>query len=354
MENGHTAKWIGVVVVAAGLALAGAKAANAEGERTWRVSDIKGSASVSLDGTTWTALKRGDRVEPGTAVKTGGDGRVIMVRTGDSLDVAPDSHFNIPAKAQAGAKNPATHIMQKMGTILFKITTRPDNPFTVKTPYLAAVIKGTTFTVSVNGNDAALHVSKGAVQVSSILGGQTALVRPGQTAAVGASNGGRMRLIGIKGQAAPAGKGDKSGGNTDAASATKGENSMAGRGTIARSVIPQAIGEKHLNIEKVSRGLVNDASANAGARGKAVGGKKGGNGLKSLSGSGNPIGALTIPLSAPTTYGANGNTNFNGNRRSNGNGGGNNGGGNNGGGNNGGGNNGGGNNGGGNNGGGNN
>jgi len=313
MKNGHTAKWIGAVVVAAGLALAGAKAANASDGRTWRVSDIKGSASVSVDGTNWTTLKRGDRVEPGTAVKTGADGRLIMVRTGDSLDVAPDSHFDIPAKGQAGAKNPATHIMQKMGTILFKITTRPDNPFTVKTPYLAAVIKGTTFTVSVDRNDAALHVSKGAVQVSSILGGQTVLVRPGQTAAIGASNGGRMRLIGIKGQAAPAGKGDGSGGNADAASATNGENSKAGRSAVARSVIPQAIGQKHLNIEKVSRGLVNDASANAGERGKAAGGKKGGNVLNSLSGPGNSLSALPTPSAARATLGGQGNNNGNGN-----------------------------------------
>lgn len=197
---GYTAnaKWIVPVVVAAGLVLTGATAASAEGERLWRVSDIKGSALVRIDGEKWTTLKRGDKVVPGTDVKTGTDGRIIMVRPGDSLDVAPNSYFNIPVKGQAGAKKPATHILQKMGTILFKITTRPDNPFTVQTPYLAAVIKGTTFTVSVDSNDAALHVSKGAVQVSSILSGQTALVRPGQTAAVSASKGGHMRLIGVK------------------------------------------------------------------------------------------------------------------------------------------------------------
>ena len=265
---GYTAnaKWIVPVVVAAGLVLTGATAASAEGERLWRVSDIKGSALVRIDGEKWTTLKRGDKVVPGTDVKTGTDGRIIMVRPGDSLDVAPNSYFNIPVKGQAGAKKPATHILQKMGTILFKITTRPDNPFTVQTPYLAAVIKGTTFTVSVDSNDAALHVSKGAVQVSSILSGQTALVRPGQTAAVSASKGGHMRLIGVKNRTAPANKSERSQEQTVVAGATNGVKSKAGRGSVARSVIPRAIGQKRLNIELVSRGLVNDSSANASKR----------------------------------------------------------------------------------------
>jgi len=263
----------------------------------WRVSDIKGNAQVKT-GDAWRTLKRGDMVEPGSQVKTGAAGRLILVRPGDSLDVAPDSEFKVPKAADASKDRPATHISQSRGTILFKITTRPENPFTVETPYLAAVIKGTTFTVSVERDDAALHVSKGAVQVASVLTGQTVLVGPGQTAAVNARNGGAMRLIGFQ-------KSDAGGapGAANAASVELGE-SKAGRGTIT-TVIPRAVGVTDVDIGKVSKGLVNrpDAPVNGHGKGGKVGGGKGVTGDKGPTGKGIAISpAFGNPTSA--TYGA--------------------------------------------------
>jgi ferric-dicitrate binding protein FerR (iron transport regulator) len=61
--------------------------------------------------------------------------------------------MEIPAKTGNG---PFAHIRQLLGTALFKITTRPENPFNVATPYLTAVIKGTTFTVSVTAATTAI------------------------------------------------------------------------------------------------------------------------------------------------------------------------------------------------------
>jgi hypothetical protein len=261
--------------MAASFLITGVTSARAEQGRDWRVSDMKGSAQKSSDGKAWSSLKRGETVHPEISVKTGPKARLIMVRPGDSMDVAPSSHFNIPKSGKAIGKKPATHITQKMGSILFKITTRPDKPFSVKTPYLAAVIKGTTFTVSVDRNNAALHVTEGAVQVRSILSGQSALVRPGQTAAVGSRNGGQMRLIGFKKQAAPAPKGkEKAKADPDTTKTPAKKQSQApktgGSKKATRSIIKKTVGAERVNIAKVSRGLVNDAGApKATGRGKS-------------------------------------------------------------------------------------
>jgi hypothetical protein len=282
MENvstiAKTTSRYGVLIwgaMVASFLITGITSARAEHARDWRVSDVKGNAQKSSDGKAWRSLKRGETVHPGIAIKTGPKARLIMVRPGDSMNVAPSSHFNIPKSGKSSGKKPATHIAQKMGSILFKITTRPDKPFSVKTPYLAAVIKGTTFTVSVDQSNAALHVTEGAVQVSSILSGQSALVRPGQTAAVGSRNGGQMRLIGFKKQAAPTSKAkDKAKADPAKAKAPANKQSQApktgGSRKAARSIIKKMVGAKRVNITKVSRGLVNDAGApKATGRGKS-------------------------------------------------------------------------------------
>jgi hypothetical protein len=279
----------------------------------WRVSDIKGDAQVKTGGA-WRTLKRGDMVEPGSQVKTGAAGRVILVRPGDSLDIAPDGEFKVPKAANAGNGRPVTHISQSRGTILFKITTRPENPFTVETPYLAAVIKGTTFAVSVERDGAALHVSKGAVQVTSVLTGQTVRVGPGQTAAVNARDGSAMRLIGFE-------KSDAGGGASGAASPAAAGLGKAVRSTIT-TVIPRTVGVTDVNIGELSNGLVNQPSATVNGHGK--GGKAGsgdgvtgktarlGKGIAVAPGLGNPV---------PATYRAgqgNGSANGIGNGHANG------------------------------------
>jgi hypothetical protein len=223
---------------------------SADPGRDWRVSDAKGDVQLKPDTGSWRPLKRGETITPGTQIQTGSGGRLILVRPGDSLDIAPNSQFRIPPQTQTRTNIPATHITQSKGTILFRITTRPENPFSVTTPYLAAVIKGTTFTVSVDRDDAALHVSKGAVEVSSILTGQQALVGPGQTAAVNVQTGGSMRLLGFKRT-----RGKKAG-------------KKGGRGKVT-GVIPKTVGSRTVNVDKASRGLV--TSGRPSTKGKGSG-----------------------------------------------------------------------------------
>ena len=54
--------------------------------------------------------------------------------------------------------------------------------FEVETPYLAAVVKGTQFSVTVNANSTSVNVKRGQVEVSDFRSGQIARVMPGQVA----------------------------------------------------------------------------------------------------------------------------------------------------------------------------
>jgi hypothetical protein len=246
-------------------------------ERTWSVKQVTGAARLHHNGDGWRALRVGDIIKPGSRVETNDGGRLVLVRPGDSIEVAPNSRFDVPFKNEPNPKGVKSHVIQTMGTLLFKITTRPENPFGVKTPYLAAVIKGTTFTVSVDGPRSALHVSHGAVEVSSVLTGQTVMVRPGMTAAIDGARGGAMQVLGQRrGDAGAAGGAAKSGSAKAKAKAgtsvaaigrTGGSVFSSGKG---RNVITRTVGADRINVFESSRGLVRDLKGGPGHGGPGM------------------------------------------------------------------------------------
>jgi ferric-dicitrate binding protein FerR (iron transport regulator) len=138
---------LSIVVLAAILGWSSQHAAFAADPDRWTVSAASGDAKALYNGAGWSRIKAGTKLYPGTLIETGKDGRVVITRPGDSVAVSANSRMEIPVRTGNGG---FAHIRQLLGTALFKITTRPENPFNVETPYLAAVIKGTTFTVSVS------------------------------------------------------------------------------------------------------------------------------------------------------------------------------------------------------------
>lgn len=157
-------------------------------DTSWVITSIAGDAKVrSLDASDVEA-RSGTQLAEGMTVTTGDAGRVVLTRGGDTITVSPNSAFNIgPDNGDASSPN----ILQTLGTLLFSIDSSagPRN-FKVHTPYLAAVIKGTVFSVSVTPDGSALHVTEGLVQVADLATGQTGLVAVGQTARVSAGGGG--------------------------------------------------------------------------------------------------------------------------------------------------------------------
>lgn len=146
----------------------------------WTVSRVDGAAMVTGDGGEAFAASRGQPVTAGTTIVTEDDSAVVLTRRGDSITVYPNSEMTIPATS--GTDEP--DVLQNIGRLLFRMETRESRDFEVRTPFLAATIKGTTFTVAVEQTRAAVSVTEGLVRVEAAHGGRSEMVRPGWTATV--------------------------------------------------------------------------------------------------------------------------------------------------------------------------
>ena len=166
-----------------------AHAANLE---PWEVVEVRGVAEYQHNQSGWQPLAKGVVLRPGSRVQTKEGGHIVMKRPGDSVSVSPHSRFRIPIES---GDSKGTHFFQSLGKLLFKVKTRPADPFRVNTPYLAAIIKGTTFKVSVNSRGAALGVRTGLVEVLSLETGNRVLVRPGHSAIIDAFDGGKIKMV---------------------------------------------------------------------------------------------------------------------------------------------------------------
>jgi hypothetical protein len=176
--------------------------ARASDTAAWRVIDSEGQVEMSNPGGGFIPASLSAGLMPGTVLRTGTNGRAVIENNGDKITVAPNSVFELPAQ-EHGAM---AHVNQTVGTALYDMVPRGVDRFRVDTPYLAAVIKGTVFTVNVTPEGAAVEVLRGVVQVTNGEGQSPTLVYPGQTATVAAANrGGAVRLLGRPPASAPNG-----------------------------------------------------------------------------------------------------------------------------------------------------
>ncbi len=234
-----------VLAFAAAIVMVGTIPAQADGADRWKVLEARG-VEVKKPGASWAALEKGAVVPRGSAIRTGAKGKLVLDSTGDSVTMSPNSRMAIPAGPTGTG---AVNVKQSFGTLLFRIVKRPADRFRVSTPYLAAVIKGTTFSVTVNDVGAALHVSTGAVQVTSLLSRKVVLVRPGQTAAVSSTRGTPMKLTGGNPKKKSASQGAQNDGNGKSDAAPGPERA-------GKKVISKAIGGGRIDVFKMTNGLI--------------------------------------------------------------------------------------------------
>jgi len=169
------------------LALTGfASPALAFEDRAWSVESHAGTVWVRQDALQPVALNPAQRVRAGSTIETGADGRVVLVRGDESIIISPRTSIALPDQSETGM---ATTILQSFGTILLQVEKRAKQHFKVETPFLAAVVKGTKFTVTVDESGSAVHVVEGAVEVTDLDTGDIGMVRPGQTAYTPAAQG---------------------------------------------------------------------------------------------------------------------------------------------------------------------
>src|SRR4051812_28331780 len=148
---------------------------------TWSVSKVSGEVWITSEGAQPASLKQEDSLAPGATIRTGRNGRVLLVRGEESMFISPNSDVGLPQRQEEGL---ATTIIQRAGSILLDVEKRNVKHFEVETPFLAAVVKGTQFSVTVGAKSTSVDVKRGQVEVSDFKTGQIAQVMPGQGATV--------------------------------------------------------------------------------------------------------------------------------------------------------------------------
>jgi FecR protein len=250
----------------------------------WQVVRSSGEVWIATPEAQPVSLGAEVVLRPGDKIQTGRNGRVLLVRGGERILVAPNSVVGLPEERKAGR---ATTILQQAGSIVLEVEKQKVEHFEVETPYLAAVVKGTRFAVTVNRLGADVRVLSGTVDVTNFKTGQFAPVSAGQAARVASHGSGGLTLEGsgrlgpiqqgaprkaalervpvpAKGLGPPrpvAGKGD-----THAFVPAGGPAQAAEAGDRVRIVTPIGLGK--LNIQALTNGLARAASSASPSAGK--------------------------------------------------------------------------------------
>jgi hypothetical protein len=167
--------------LAAALILGTASVASAADDGVWSVGKATGEVWVATSGAQQASLNQQEALKPGDTIRTGRNGRVLLVRGEETILISPNSVVGLPTEKKDGL---STTIIQQAGSILLEVEKRNVKHFEVETPYLAAVVKGTQFSVTVNAGSTKVGVLRGQVEVSDFKTGQIAQVLPGQAATV--------------------------------------------------------------------------------------------------------------------------------------------------------------------------
>jgi hypothetical protein len=259
----------------------------------WRVSGLSGDVSARLGSAPFERLSIGDLVPVGSDIRTAHGAVVFLSRRGDRIVIQPDTELHI-AEPQAGGL--LTQFFQSFGNVFYDVEPRSSRSFGVKSPYMAAVVKGTRFLVTVDRDLNSVRVDEGRVLVASN-DGESVLVGAGNVATVKRSGEGGVQMTdsaivmppviapkpvgitaneaapasGAESQAAGAAGGSSAGGTVGGA--TKAAGGVVGGAVDA---VGGVVGGAVDAVGGVVGGVTNTAGNLVGGVGKAVGGLLGG------------------------------------------------------------------------------
>ena len=165
-----------------GLLILIASPALAKDAAAWIVTQKSGDVRVLKHGLQPASVQVRTALSGGDVIATGANGRAMVTRGDDYVVVAPGSRLLLPKEVKQSG---FTRLVQQVGTMLYKVKHTGVPHFAVETPMLAAVVKGTSFTVVVDKDRAAVQVTEGVVEVSSLAGDAKRLVEGGMTVYVG-------------------------------------------------------------------------------------------------------------------------------------------------------------------------
>ncbi len=184
MKGGRLAAWVLAVVLLLG---AGPGAWAAEAAKSVAVT-VKATGEVFLavgGGKTEKALKTGDRLNDGDRVRTGADGRAVLVFTDDKsqLKLTPQTDLVLHAKRTGSRTDKEVEL--STGTLWSKVT-RQQGEFRIATPTSVASVKGTAWWTRTNPEQTEIITEEGIVALLSRRTGESVDVLMGRT---GSSDG---------------------------------------------------------------------------------------------------------------------------------------------------------------------
>jgi hypothetical protein len=224
----------------------------------WVIAKVSGEAWIAVPNVSPVRAAAGMTVPDGATFSTRHNGRAQLERGLESILASPNTVISPRSTTFFGT---STTILQQTGQIELEVEKRNVKHFMVKTPLLAAVVKGTHFTVTASARSAEVQVSRGLVEVSDLRNGSSADIGAGQKATVGAQDprGPQVSGAGNVPETKKGHQGSQDGGNV------KGQPS--GKGTGGASS-----GQGNGN----SQGGPPGAGSNAGSNSNSAGNGKGG------------------------------------------------------------------------------
>jgi len=232
----------------------------ASGDAEWRESAGTGA---------WLGLQTNGRLPDGAELRTGSSGTAVVARGLDRIEIRPGTSLVVAAR---GSTNAALEIDQTSGSATYTVEKRPAGTFSVHTPYVVAVVKGTKFDVDVTAQETGVSVAEGRVGVSDRRSGASVDVTPGQRARSSSAAAGIAVEATSSSSAVPGAAPNPNAKPDENANAKATENSAARGNSGSASGKGSAGGNSGGNAGGNSAG---SAGGNAGGNGKG-GGNAGG------------------------------------------------------------------------------
>lgn len=146
----------------------------------WTADQLRGQVLQYVD-QQWQPVERGMAVPDSRVIRTTARGHVTLVRGTETIDLGPDTQIQIFDKA---GRKPFTTVKQDFGSVAVEADIRNIQHFGVDTPFLAAVVKGTRFTVTSSKTGSSVSVRRGHVAVEDLHNHHRVLLSAGQMATV--------------------------------------------------------------------------------------------------------------------------------------------------------------------------
>ena len=160
----------------------------------WTIARVTGVAWLLQERADPVQVVAGMQVPLGATVATTPQGRAMLVHGRDTMILGPSTKIAVPHKPDRGLK---TTVIQQVGQVDLAVEKRGRPHFSVQTPFLAAIVKGTEFSVTVSAGGAEVGVKVGLVSVADLATGERAEVGSGQRAAVAAGRNAGLQVSGL-------------------------------------------------------------------------------------------------------------------------------------------------------------